>query len=92
MASYAMKVSDVSQSSPVLTKGKIQLTSDVSVFYAIGVDPIAVVGKTSILRAGQKETLILPSDGYRIALIQVKEPGRVSIVEQHGGASSSCSA
>lgn len=87
-----MKVSNVSQSSPVLAKGKVQLTTDVSVFYAIGTNPIAVPGKTSILRAGQKETLILPSDGYRIALIQVKEPGRASIVEQPGGASSSCSA
>lgn len=92
MASYSIKVSNVSQSSPVLAKGKVQLTTDVSVFYAIGTNPIAVPGKTSILRAGQKETLILPLDGYRIALIQVKEPGRASIVEQHGGASSSCSA
>ena len=92
MSSYSMKVSAVSQVSPPLAKGKVQLTTDVSIFYAIGADPIAIPGKTSLLRAGQKETLVLPANGYRIALVQVKEPGRVSIVEQPGGASSSCSA
>lgn len=92
MASYSMKVSDVSQTSLVLAKGKVQLNTDVSIFYAIGVDPVAIAGKTSLLRAGQKETIVMPTAGYRIAVLQVKEPGRVSIIEQPGGASSSCSA
>ena len=92
MASYSMKASGENQVSPPLAKGPVQLNTENSIFYAVGPNPIAVPGKTSLLRAGQKETLTMPTNGYRIAVIQVKEPGRVSVVEQPGGASSSCSA
>jgi len=90
MATYSIQANNVSQTTPVLQKGPIRIEAIVSVYWTVGENPTAT-DKCALLRAGQTRDLRLPVKCSRIAFLAVKEPGYVTVAEQNGGASSSCS-
>ena len=90
MATYSIQANDVSQTTPVLQKGPIRIEAAVSVYWTVGENPTAT-NKCALLMAGQTRDLRLPVKCSRIAFMAVKEPGYVTVSEQNGGASSSCS-
>ena len=90
MASYPINANSVSQSTPVLARGPITITAQVSVFWRVGENPQAD-NRCALLRAGTSLQLRIPVKCSRIAFLAVKDPGYVTVSEQNGGASSSCS-
>jgi len=91
MASYSIQANDVSQSTPVLRKGPVTLHAGVSVYFKIASDPTADSRSCALLLAGQSRTINLPVKCLKIAVLAVDTHGSISIVEESGGASSSCS-
>jgi len=90
MASYSINANSVSQATPVLQKGPIRIEAIVSVYWTVGENPTAT-DKCALLRAGQTRDLRLPVKCSRVAVLAVNDPGYVTVSEQNGGASSSCS-
>jgi len=91
MASYSIQANDVSQSTLVLRKGPVTLHAGVSVYFKIASDPVADSQSCALLMAGQSRTVNLPVKCLKIAVLAVNDPGSVNIIEESGGASSSCS-
>jgi hypothetical protein len=91
MATYSLQATDVSQTTPVLRKGPVTLHAGVSVYFKIASDPVADKETCALLMAGQSRTVNLPVKCLKIAVLAVNGPGSVNIVEESGGASSSCS-
>lgn len=90
MASHSISANDVSQSTPVLQKGPISIHTEVTVYWAVGENPVAT-DRCALLMAGQTRDLRLPVKCSRVAVLAVDGPGYVTVSEQSGGASSSCS-
>ena len=90
MASYSIQANDVSQTTPVLQKGPIRIETAVSVYWTVGENPVAT-DRCALLMAGQSRELRLPVKCSRIAVLAVSDPGYFTVIEQSGGASSSCS-
>jgi hypothetical protein len=91
MASYSIQANDVSQTTPVLRKGPVTLHASVGVYFKIASDPVADRQTCALLMAGQSRTVNLPVKCLKIAVLAVDTHGSISIVEESGGASSSCS-
>ena len=91
MSSYSIQANDVSQSTPVLQKGPVSIYASVTVYWVVGEDPVAVPGKCALIPAGETRKIRLPVKCSRIATLAVNEPGFVTVTEESGGASSSCS-
>ena len=91
MASYSLTATDVSQQSPKLKKGIIQVYTSVDIYWVVGEDPVANKDCCAVLRAGKSIELRLPVKCSRIAVLAVREFGAVTVIENNGGASSSCS-
>jgi hypothetical protein len=91
MAAYSLTATDVSQQSPKLKKGIIQIYTSVDIYWVIGEDPVATNDCCALLRAGQSIELRLPVKCSRLAVLAVRESGSVTIIEHNGGARSSCS-
>ena len=90
MASYSINANLVSQATPVLARGPVTITAQVSVFWRVGENPTAD-NKCALIRAGTSQELRIPVKCSKIAFLAVKDPGYVTVSEQNGGASSSCS-
>lgn len=90
MASYSIHANSVSQTTPVLARGLVIIAAQVSVFWRVGENPIAD-NRCALLRAGTSLQLRIPVKCSKIAFLAVKDPGYVTVSEQNGGASSSCS-
>jgi len=91
MASYSIQANDVSQPTPVLRKGPVTLHASVSVYFKIASDPAADSQSCALILAGQSRTINLPVKCLKIAVLAVDTHGSISIIEESGGASSSCS-
>jgi hypothetical protein len=89
MASYSINANSVSQSTPVLARGPVTITSQASVFWRVGENPVAD-NKCALLRAGTTQTLRIPVKCSRIAFLAVKDPGWVTVSELNG-TKASCS-
>jgi hypothetical protein len=90
MASYSINAGSVSQSTPVLARGPVTITAQVSVFWRVGENPVAD-NKCALLRAGTSQELRIPVKCSRIAFLAVNTPGWVSVHEVNG-TKASCSA
>ena len=89
MASYSINANPVSQSTPVLARGPISVTTQVNVFWRVGENPVAD-NKCALLRAGTTQTLRIPVKCSRIAFLAVKDSGWVTVHEVNG-TKASCS-
>ena len=91
MAAYSLTATDVSQQSPKLKKGLVKIYASVGIYWVVGENPTANNQNCAVLRAGETIELRLPVKCSSIAVLAVNEPGAVTIVENNGGARSSCS-
>jgi hypothetical protein len=89
MASYSINANLISQSTPVLARGPVTITAQVSVFWRVGENPIAD-NKCALLRAGTSQELRIPVKCSKIAFLAVNTPGWVSVHEVNG-TKASCS-
>jgi hypothetical protein len=89
MASYSINAGSVSQSTPVLARGPVTITAQVSVFWRVGENPVAD-NKCALLRAGTSQELRIPVKCSKIAFLAVNTPGWVSVHEVNG-TKASCS-
>ncbi len=89
MASYSINANSVSQSTPVLARGPVTITAQVSVFWRVGENPVAD-NKCALLRAGTTQTLRIPVKCSKIAFLAVKDLGWVTVSELNG-TKASCS-
>ena len=92
MSMYSFEVNHTSQSTPVLQKGPVSIYASVNTYFIVGENPIAKSSGCAVIRAGETIRLRLPVRCCKIAVIAVNTPGIVTITEESGGASSSCSA
>lgn len=89
MASYSINANSVSQSTPVLARGPVNITAQTNVFWRVGENPIAD-DRCALLRAGDSLQLRIPVKCSRIAFLAVKESGWVTVHEVNG-TKASCS-
>jgi hypothetical protein len=89
MASYSINANSVSQATPVLARGPVTITAQVSVFWRVGENPVAD-NKCALLRAGTTQTLHIPVKCSKIAFLAVKDLGWVTVSELNG-TKASCS-
>jgi len=89
MASYSINANSVSQTTPVLARGPITITTTVNVFWRVGENPVAD-NKCALIRAGTTQTLRIPVKCSKLAVLSVKEPGWVTVHEING-TKASCS-
>jgi len=90
MPAYSLPATTTSQATPTLAKGPVRITTTVPIFWAVGENPIASSTGCAMLSAGKDLVLRLPVKCSRIAVLAVKTPGVVTVIEEFGGASSSC--
>jgi len=91
MASYSIQADNTSQATPKLIRGKVLIISQTSVYFKVGNDPVADPKTCALLPAGSTRELRLPTGCLQIAVLAVKDPGNVSIVEVNE-TKASCSA
>lgn len=89
MASYNIQANSVSQTTPVLHKGKIKITAEVAVYFRVGENPIAD-NRCGVIPAGASKEFTLPVKCSKIAFITVNKPGGVTVAEING-VKASCS-
>lgn len=90
MASYSISANSVSQTTPVLARGPVTITSDVNIYWRVGEDPIAD-SKCALVRAGTTLQIRIPVKCSKLAVLAVNSPGWVTIHEVNG-VKASCSA
>jgi len=83
MASYSIQASDVSQTTPKLSRGQVSITSSVPIYWVVGENPIAD-SRCSIILAHDTRIIRLPVSCSKLAVLAVETPGTVSIVEING--------
>ena len=85
MASYSIPVNNLTSSTTpnTLPKSTVQVIATVPVYYMVGSDPTAT-STCAVLPANQTLSLRLPVKCVKIAVLAVKDPGYVSIVEING--------
>ena len=89
MASYSISANSVSQSTPVLARGLVTITTDVNVYWRVGENPVAD-NHCALVRAGTRLEIRIPVKCSRIAVLAVNTPGWVTIHEVNG-TKASCS-
>ena len=89
MASYSINANPVSQSTPVLARGPVTITAQVSVYWRVGENPVAD-NRCALVRAGATQTLRIPVKCSKIAFLAVDTPGWVTVHEV-SGVKASCS-
>jgi hypothetical protein len=89
MASYSISANSVSQSTPVLARGPVTITTDVNVYWRVGENPVAD-NRCALVRAGTRLEIRIPVKCSRIAFLAVKDPGWVTVHEVNG-TKASCS-
>lgn len=89
MASYNIQANAVSQTTPVLHKGIIQIVAEVAIYFRVGENPTAD-SKCAFIPAGAIKQFTLPVKCSKLAVLAVKEPGSVAIIEING-VKASCS-
>ena len=92
MSTYILQANNTNQTTPVLKKGPVKISTSVAIYWTVGENPVARPGQSALLRSGQTLNLRIPVKCSKIAILAVKDIGPVTISEQSGGASSSCSA
>ena len=90
MASYSIQATNTSQTTPKIGRGTITIYPSVSVYFAVGENPVATANGALIM-AGTSRTLRFPVSCSKIAFLAVDQPGAVSVVETTG-VKASCSA
>jgi hypothetical protein len=85
MSSYSIPVNNSTSNTTdsTLPKSTVQVIANVPVYYIVGSDPTATPA-CAVLPANQTLTLRLPVKCLKIAVLAVKDPGYVSIVEING--------
>ena len=91
MTIYSFTANEVSQSTPVLQKGPISIYASVAVYFLVGENPVADTQRCAVIRANETRRINLPVKCCRVAVLAVSDSGVVTISEESGGASSSCS-
>ena len=92
MPAYSIQAQTASsQQSPNLAKGPVRIVATVSVYWAVGENPVASRTGCAMLAAGKDLVLRMPVKCSRIAVLAVNNPGVVTVIEEFGGARSSCS-
>ena len=89
MASYSINANSVSQTTPVLARGVVTITAQVSVYWRVGENPVAD-NKCALLRAGTSQELRIPVKCSKIALLAVNTSGWITVHEING-TKASCS-
>lgn len=89
MASYSINANSVSQSTPVLARGPVTITSDVNIYWRVGENPIAD-NRCALVRAGTSLQIRIPVKCSKIAVLAVNTPGWVTVHEVNG-TKASCS-
>ena len=89
MASYSINANTVSQTTPVLARGPVTVTSDVNIYWRVGENPTAD-NRCALVRAGTTLKINIPVKCSKIAVLAVSSPGWVTIHEVNG-TKASCS-
>ena len=89
MASYSINANSVNQTTPVLARGPVTITSDVNIYWRVGENPIAD-NRCALVRAGTRLEIRIPVKCSKIAVLAVNTPGWVTIHEVNG-TKASCS-
>ena len=92
MPAYSLHAGSMSQATPTLAKGPVRISTPVPIYWCVGQDPVANSSNCALLAPGKDLVLRLPVKCSKIAVLAVKDPGIVTVVEEFGGGSSSCSA
>ena len=90
MASYSISANSVSQTTPVLARGPITISSDVNIYWRVGEAPVAD-SKCALVRAGTTLQIRIPVKCSKIAVLAVGALGWVTVHEING-TKASCSA
>lgn len=90
MASYNIQADSTSKSTPKLQRGEIKISTEVSVYFRIGNDPVAN-SHCAFIPAGESRQIRLPTNCLQVAVQAVNAPGSVSVYEV-SKAKASCSA
>ena len=90
MASYSILANNINQTTPVLARGPITITSDVNIYWRVGENPVAD-NRCALVRAGTTQTLRIPVKCSKLAVLAVSTPGWVTVHEING-TKASCSA
>lgn len=91
MKSFTLQATKQNQQTSVLPKGKIKISTAVPVYYTIGNDPIVDPTNSALIKANTTIEIRIPVKCLKLAIMAVKDSGKVSVTELTGGASSSCS-
>lgn len=91
MSAYVIISSSESQQTPALKKGPVKISTDKSIYWTVGENPVVVPGKSAFLRSDESIEINLPVKCSKIAVMAVTEPGTVTILEQSNKISPSCS-
>ena len=89
MASYSINANSVSQTTPVLARGPVTITSAVNIYWRVGENPVADT-KCALVRAGTSIQIRIPVKCSKLAVLAVSDPGWVTIHEING-TKASCS-
>ena len=89
MASYAILANNTNQTTPVLARGPVTITSEVNIYWRVGENPMAD-NRCALVRAGTTQTLRIPVKCSKLAVLAVDQPGWVTIAEVNG-VKASCS-
>ena len=89
MASYSILADNTNQTTPVLARGPVTITSEVNIYWRVGENPLAD-NKCALVRAGTTQTLRIPVKCSKLAVLAVNAPGWVTIHEVNG-TKASCS-
>ena len=91
MSAYSFTATLENQQTPVLKKGVVTISTTVAIYWVVGENPLVNKDKCALLRAGGIQELRIPVKCSKIGFLAVNESGPVTIIEQLGGASASCS-
>jgi len=86
MASYNISANNLASTTTpnTLPRSTVQVTATVPVYYKVGSDNPQATSDCALLPANKTITLRLPVKCLKIAVLAVKDPGYVNIVEIKG--------
>ena len=91
MSTYILQANNTNQTTPVLKKGPVKISTSVAIYWTVGENPVIVSEKSALLRSGQTLNLRIPVKCSKLAIQAVNTPGLVTVTEISGGAKASCS-
>lgn len=90
MASYSIQTSNISQTTPVLARGRILIVAEQAVYFRIGSENPQADKHCAFISAGGTREISLPTSCLKLAVLAVNTPGNVTVVEING-TKASCS-